>query len=123
MASTLFGLNFQKLIGDGFRSAGGAIDMTLTRITPGIRTQGALTGGANSTAASEACQGFLQEIAEHRRAGAGATSSGVELIILGDTLTAPPKTGDKATISGSTYVITSVLDDAQGAVYTCGIRA
>lgn len=120
-------LGGQKLIGFGA--------MTLTRVTPGTRTSGALSAGNNPTTTDYACKGRqgvsrkgYWQFWQNAQTGTTARTSFVAFSILGATLPSGvvPLAGDRITHNGTTYTIAAdgvVNPDGVGAIYECSCRA
>ncbi len=120
-------LGKQKLIGFG--------PLTLTKVTPGTRTAGSVSGGTNPTTASYACKGRQ---AQHRsaywqfwqnaQASTGTNKTRfVGFSILGATLPDEirPMAGDRITHAGVVYTIAAdgvTNPDGLGAMYECMTR-
>ncbi len=121
-------LKKQKLIGFG--------PLTLTKVTPGSRTAGAVSAGTNPTTTAYACNGRM---GQHRSAywqfwQNAQTSTGttktkfVGFSILGARLPdgVRPTAGDRIAHNGVTYTIAAdgvTNPDGVGALYECMTRA
>jgi hypothetical protein len=117
VGNKLFGTNISKLIKDNIGP--GVLDATLTVVTPGSRTPGSLTGGTNPTTTDHSCKGFIDS-KEKKRFPETLVEDGSEVIVLiGDTIGAVPKVGDRITIESKTYTIKELDRDPAAAVYTC----
>lgn len=120
MGNNLFGANISgeilKAIGPGVLSA------TLTKVTPGTRTVGQLTGGTNPTTASYTGRGFIDVYDEKRMIATSVQEGDRFVTLIGDSFTAIPEPNDKITIEGETLTIVSVSRDPDAATYTCQAR-
>jgi hypothetical protein len=126
---SLFGIDIAAELNAAISSAGGVLDATLTKHTPGTRTPGDLAGGTNPTGATYACKGFLE--LGTRTAGASGDfgpsltrESSATVTLLGASIAsgAIPVAGDHVTIEGATWAISSVSRDPAGAAYVCTVR-
>lgn len=113
-----------KLIGNGMKAAGMTRAATLTVITPGTRTPGALSAGTNPTEADAAARGI---VVRWRRLMLNATTVQATdrvVLLFGSTIAggATPKVGDKITIEGVTSRIVDIERDPAAATYTCLTR-
>lgn len=115
----LFGLDIAKLVADGFASAGGVLDATLIKATPGTRTPGSLTGGLNPTTTNYEGKGFLDQADSERYPNMIVERGQKIVVLLGHTFSAVPEVNDKVTIEGETLTLTEVNRDPAGATYTC----
>lgn len=128
---SLFGIDIAAEVASGIAGAGGVLDATLIKVTPGARIGGNLAGGTNPTTTSHACKGFMEKQDQ--------TSGGSFLEITPGNLTreerrtvyilgasiadgAVPLGGDRVTIEGGTYQVVQVSRDPAGAVYTLTVR-
>lgn len=117
VGNKLFGVNISKLIKDSVGP--GVLNATLTVVTPASRTAGDLTDGTNPTTTDYDCKGFIDS-KEKRRSSGTLVEDGDEVIVLiGDTIGAVPKVGDRITIEGKTYTIKQLDRDPAAATYTC----
>jgi len=123
----LFGLDIAKIINDAIQGAGGLRPGTLTKVIPGTRTPGALTGGTNPTTTTHSCSCYVTLDTDIRRAGqVGTAKSPVgirkhpKVLILGASISpaATPEITDKITIDGTTYTLLEGIGmDPSGATY------
>lgn len=122
----LFGLDLAGIVNDALTGAGGLRPATLTKVTPGTRTPGSLTGGTNPTSASYPTQGIAQTTTQGdpgtltARTTTIVTLLGAKLIAAG----VEPTVGDRVTIGNvgdadrATYeLIGPVSSDSSGASY------
>jgi len=115
----LFGIDIAKVVNDSITGAGGVRPGTLTKVTPGTRTGGSLTGGTNPTTTSHSFQGFV-ETKEVRRDGQVGAGIMAVVTMLGDSVspTAVPTVNDTVLIDGVTYTLLELLSrDPAEAVY------
>lgn len=99
-------------------------DVTLTVVTVGTRTPGALTAGTNDTEVAYSCKGFVDEYAKSEIDGKVVQQGDFKVSLLGATLPSgvAPAVGDKVTAEGGTYRVFGVRRDPAGAVYECQVR-
>jgi hypothetical protein len=121
MGNPLFGVDIAGLIKDNIGP--GVLDATLTKVTPGTRTPGSLTGGTNPTSATFACKGFIDKQANRDLRGTLIDDGNVRIVLIGDTINggaaaSAPETNDRVAIEGRTYVIGVVDRDPAAATYT-----
>lgn len=120
MGNNLFGANISgeilKAIGPGVLAA------TLTKVTPGTRTVGQLTGGTNPTSATYTGRGFIDVYDEKRMPATSVQEGDRFIVLIGDSFTVVPEPNDKITIEGETSMIVSVFRDPDAATYTCQTR-
>lgn len=122
------GINLPKLLAKNLTKFGGPIGVkscTLVKVTPGIRTPGAITGGTNTTTASYAAKGWIESYDSNDMIGTTITEQDRKISVLGASIAggAVPMPGDRITISdpngvARTYDVQApVKTDAVGAVY------
>ena len=113
-----------KLVGKGLKKAGMTLPATLTVVTVGTRTPGAVSGGANSTTTDVTCRGLVRT---WKRTFLGATVVQVGdrvVMLFGSTLgSSVPKVGDRITIESVTGRVIDIERDPASAVYACLTRA
>lgn len=97
-------------------------DATLIVITPGTRTAGQETSGTNPTSTSHAAKGFVDDYESRFMDGKLIQVGDKKVTLLGESMNAVPKAGDKVTIEGETRQILSVVRDPAGATYECHAR-
>ena len=101
-------------------------DLTLTKVEPGTRTPGALTGGTNPTETGHTVKGFVDEYKDYQIDGTLIQRGDRKVVILGGSLSSGviPEPGDKITAEGETRTIVEdgVKRDPAGATYTCQVR-
>jgi len=115
----LFGINIAEVIADAIDEAGNLRPGTLTRITPGTRTGGSLTGGTNPPTTSHSLQGFV-ETRTRRREGTLVASPMSVVTIIGASVTpiATPEVNDTVLIDGVTWDLLELLSrDPASAVF------
>lgn len=120
--TTLFGVNIAALIHQNMSA--GLLPLTLVVVTPGTRTPGALSDGTQPTTTSSTGRGIKQAVSKFR--DDDLTRAGdVEILIITDSLSPPavPKSGDRITMSGSTFYVVQVKSDPADATFSCLARA
>lgn len=96
---------------------------TLTKVTPGTRTPGAISAGTNPTTTTHRCKAYVDTTtSEAIVTEAGATSAKQQTVtvgIFGASIASGivPVVSDKLTIGGVTYRLTKVTGDGVGGVY------
>lgn len=117
--ANLFGMNIAGIINAEIANAGGVLKGTLTKVSPGKRTAGSLTGGTNPATKSYSFNGFV-ETREVRRTGQVGASPGAVLTVLGASVPSGvvPEVNDTALIEGITYTLVELIKrDPAAAVY------
>lgn len=119
---SLFGIDIAGIIGDNLGP--GLLPATLIKVTPGTRTPGSLTGGANATTASYSARGILVEYDDKEIDGTLVVKGDKQVLLLGATIASSkiPVPGDSVTIEGYTYNIIKVSRDPAAATYSCQVR-
>jgi hypothetical protein len=120
----LFGLDIAKIVANSIASAGGVLDATLTKTTPGTRTPGNLTGGTNPTTVAYVCQGFKEDMSRLRPEILVEEATGV-ITLLGKTIssgTVAPEADDLVTIESQVHTVLKVTRDPAAAVYQCQVK-
>lgn len=113
----LFGIDIAAAVNDSIVAAGNVRAGTLTKVTPGTRTPGDLTGGTNPTTATHSFNGFY-EARTVRADGTLARTTMDVVTILGASLSVVPEVNDQATIDGTTWTLTRLISrDPASAVY------
>lgn len=95
---------------------------TLTKLAPGTRTPGNITGGTNPTPASYKAAGFVGDYNAFEMSNATLVAVGDRKISLyGASIKGgvAPAVNDEVTIGGATYRIRRVTSDPANAVYIC----
>lgn len=124
---TLLNAKLQRL-----GNLGGVRSCTLTKITPGARTSGNISGGTNPTSVAYPCAGFLIDYDEGEIDGTLIVVGDRRIGILSASLPATivPTPGDKiaiadATAVQNTYTIVpkGVRNGAIAGLYDCQVRA
>lgn len=119
MGNILFGLDIAKIVNAEIQKAGGVLDGTLTKTTPGTRTPGDLTGGTNPTTTTHSFKGFM-ETTEERREGMLEATILTKVSILGDSLSPStvPEVNDEVEIEGSSFILYKLVNrDPAAALY------
>lgn len=119
---TLFSLDIAKIVNDEIAGAGGVLDATLTKVTPGTRTPGSLTGGTNPTTANFAAKGFRDSLSRLQPNTRVREANGL-ILLLGASIAGlnVPEPGDSITIESETFEILAVDRDPAAAVYECQV--
>ncbi len=115
----LFGVDIAQVVADSITEAGNLRPGILTKIVPGTRTGGSLTGGTNPTETSHTFQGFV-ETKTSRREGTLVADPMSVVTILGATVTpfTEPEVNDGAIIDNVTWNLGKLLSrDPASAVY------
>lgn len=126
MGNKLFGIDISGLIKKHVGS--GVLDATLTKVTPGTRTPGQLTGGTNPTSTDYPCRGFIDTQAIEAKDGGLEIGGKLVVVLIGDTIsegTVAPEPGDRITIENTVYLIPEdgqINRDPAKATYTCDVR-
>lgn len=116
----LFGIDIAALVNRELAGAGGVLDGRLTKVTPGSRTSGSLTGGTNPAEVVYDFKGFMENVSESRFAGQLQTVDGEVMSILGASLPTgvEPEVNDKATLEDRSYELVKLLRrDPAAALY------
>lgn len=124
--ANLFGLDIAGIVNDAITTAGGVLDGTLTKVTPGTRTPGTITGGTNPGTANHAFKGFLSNSTRIRRDNTLVEVSGEFLSILGASLPSGvvPEPTDIANIESTNYRLIELMDrDPAAALYTFRVES
>jgi len=116
----LFGVDIAKEVHKA--AAKGLLPATLTKVTPGTRTPGALGGGTNPTTTTYAVRGFVEDFDTRMIDGTIITAKDRKVTILGHGLTVEPAPQDKITIESKTYQVVHVKRDPAAATYTLHVR-
>jgi hypothetical protein len=119
----LFGVDIAGEIATAF--SGQLVAGTLTKITPGTRTPGNLTGGTNPTSVDYSFEGFIEDKTEVRKGGTLVSSGGKMVSILGGSLASGivPASSDEVTIESATYKILAIEGrDPAAAMYECRVE-
>jgi hypothetical protein len=118
---SLFGVDIAQEIFTAFN--GQLLTGTLTKVTPGTRTSGALAGGTNPTSVNYTFQGFV-DLKSEVNTPAWSQQGGRFVTIIGNSISpaAVPQPGDSITIEGTTYKVHEVERDPAAATYTCKVE-
>lgn len=95
---------------------------TLTKVTPGTRTPGALGAGTNPTTVAHDCEGIVQDFDTGLIDGTLVRREDRRISLLIATLPpgVEPKPSDKVTIQGTTYVVLDGVErDPASFMFTC----
>lgn len=105
---------------------GKVFDITLTKVAPGTRTPGSLTGGTNPAETTHTVKGFVDEYQDKHIDGTLIKRGDRKVVILGGSLPSGtvPEPSDKITAEGETRTIVEdgVKRDPAGATYICQVR-
>lgn len=118
----LFGIDIAAVVKDAF--AGQLVSGTLTRVTPGTRTPGALTGGENPTTTAHTFDGVYEEFTASQIDGELVRVGDRKVIMIAGTISpaAVPDVGDQITLEGDVTRVVRVSRDPAAASYTCHVR-
>lgn len=117
-----------KLIRKGMKTlvkAGMTESATLTKVTPGTRTPGAISGGTNATTADYKAAAIVSQYDDDDVDGTLILRSDRRIVLLAVTIGGKqvPEPGDRITLidRGETYTIQKdgITSDAAQAQYTC----
>jgi len=118
-----FGIDLAAQLASGLGPS--LLPATLTRVTPGIRTPGALTGGTNPTTASYPCRGFTDDYQAAEIDGELVHVGDRKVLLLGKTIgggAVVPQPNDRVTIEGATFTLIRVTRDPAAATFVCQAR-
>lgn len=119
----LFGIDLPGILA---ATAGpGFADATLTVVTQGTRSVGAIASGTNPTSTDYPCRGLIADVSLSQVNGFLIQQGDRVITLLARTIaggTVTPKTSDRVTISGATYNIIAVEADAAASVYHLHVR-
>ena len=123
MGNPLFGVDISGLINANIGP--GVNDAVLTKVLPGTRTPGQLTGGTQPTTTTHSCKGFVDMLDKNQLGESLVKETDSMVAIMGDSIAggAVPTAGDRVTIRGTEYNIIQVTVDPALAVYNCVGRA
>lgn len=120
----IFGEDIAGKLYQGLRDK--VFDIILTKIEPGTRTPGSLTGGTNPTETDHTVKGFVDEYQDKHIDGTLIKRGDRKVIILGGSLPSGtvPEPSDQLTAEGETRTIVEngVKRDPAGATYICQVR-
>lgn len=117
----LFGIDIAGEIGEAFD--GQLVPATLTKVTPGQRTES--TGGTNPTSKPYPCQGIIEHYVGRQIDGTRIRANDRRILLIANSLPAGivPAHGDRVTIEGSTWNVVTLEDrDPAGATYVVQAR-
>lgn len=117
---TLFGVDIAGIINQEMGSL--LLPLTVTRITDGVRTPGAIVTGPTQATSVHAGRGIISDYETKFRANDLIKEGDREVMILGASIDIVPAPGDRVTIEGGTYDIVSVSRDPAAATYLCQSR-
>jgi hypothetical protein len=120
----LFGLDIAGIVADAIDQAGGLLDVTLTKKTPGTRDPNDLTAGTHPTSTPYACEGVVSDYAARLIDSTLVATGDRRVVILGATLPPDivPAPGDQVTIESLTYDVVRVTRDPAAASYELQVR-
>ena len=106
----------------GFK--GLVFDITLTKVAPGTRTPGTLTGGTNPVETDYTGRGFTDDYEDYQIDGTIIQRGDRKVVIFGASLPSGiiPTPNDKTTAESVERVIVNVERDPAGATYLCQVR-
>ena len=106
----------------GFK--GLVFDITLTKVTPGVRTPGSLTSGTNPVETDYIAEGFTDDYEDYQIDGTIIQRGDRKVVILGASLPSGviPTPNDKTTAEAVERTIINVDRDSAGATYLCQVR-
>ena len=116
----LFGLDIAGIVNRELANAGGVLDGELTKVAPGTRTSGSLTGGTNPAETTHDFKGFMGRVSESRFTGQLQVVDGDVMSILGASLPSgvEPEVNDRATLEGKEWELVKLLTrDPAAALY------
>ncbi len=126
MMPKLFGLDIAGIVNRELAAAGGVLDGRLTKVAPGLRTSGSLTGGTNPVETTHDFKGFMENVSESRFAGQLQTKDGEVMSILGASLPpgVEPEANDRATLEDREYELVGLLTrDPAAALYVFEVES
>ena len=99
---------------------------TLTRITPGTRAGGSLTGGqtVSPTTVAYDCRGMCEDYTTREIDGTNVRQGDRKIMLLGGSLPddIDPQPGDAIVIEGASWKVIRVERDPAGATFSCQAR-
>ena len=118
----LFGVDIAGIVAQSIGP--GVLPTVLTKVTPGTRTPGDLTGGTNPTTTDYSARGFLDDYRDFQIDGTIIQRGDRIALLIGDTIASSqvPEPGDKITVEGATYNVVNVKRDPAAATYECQVR-
>ena len=118
----IFGADIAGKIYRGFKNK--VFDITLTKVAPGTRTPGTLTGGTNPTETVHTVKGFVNDYTDYQIDGTIIQRGDRKVVILGGSLSngTVPEPNDKVTAESEQRVIINVERDPASATYICQVR-
>ncbi len=108
-----------KQVGKAMKKAGMTKPATLTLVSPGTRTPGAVSGGTNATSTNYSARGLVTSYQAREIDGTIVQVNDKWNIGAGKPF---PSAGCQITIEGATYRVISVDRDAAAATYVCQSR-
>jgi hypothetical protein len=109
-----------ETIGSALLDADLALDMTLTRTTPGA---GPSYDPGQPTITSYGCKGFIDTFSDAYLAGGLVEAGDAKLVIIATTLAIEPQPGDGVTVRGKTYRVVAVSADPAQALFELQARS
>lgn len=117
----LFGVNIAGIIGQAMDS--GLLPVTLTKVTPGVRSTTDPTAGTNEVRKTYQGCGFIDDYKDYQINETTIRRGDRKILVTGNSLRGiVPITGDEIKIEGVSYTIIKVLRDPAAATYTCQVR-
>jgi hypothetical protein len=123
-------IDVAKIIAQNFAKFGGPVranlPATLTKLTPGIRMPGAISGGTNPTSETFAAMGFVSGFTAFEITNTVIKDGDRKVILFGASIAggAVPEPNDRVTIDGETLTIVRIIDrDPARATYSLQCRA
>lgn len=117
----IFGTDIRKIIGDVTKS--NLPPLVLTRVSPGTRDPNNLAGGTNPTEQSFSGEGVVTFVSKRTKEGLPSDIV-ARVTIVGQSIgDVTPRSGDRVTADGTTYVIKSVRTDPASASHVCEVAA
>ena len=120
----LFGIDIAKIVNDEIQKAGGVLDATLIKVTPGKRSASDPTGGVKPTNQPRRAKGFIADYNKRQIDGTIVQSGDRMVILLGASIqgNAIPEPADRIEIEDASYQVVRVKRDPAAATYTCQVR-
>lgn len=118
----LFGLDIAGIVNKAM--GGGLPAITLVKVTPGQRVDGALTAGTNPTTNQFPARGFVDVYSDAVIDGTLITKADRKVVVLGASIAGGqiPTKGDQIIAEGRTLEVVDVKRDPAGATYECQCR-
>ncbi len=115
----LFGIDAAQIFLDTLGDI--VLDATLTVVTIGTRTPGALTSGTQPSSATKTAKGYIEDYDNDQIDETIVAKGDRKVVLLAGSIqdNAVPKNGDTITIEGVTFTIMDVGRDSLQAIYIC----